>query len=780
MKVAGCMLGEFTDGGWLVELASLSDPALVASTVASEIPSGLRSGNIGPESVAHAIAAKKILLLLDNCEHLIGAVATLVETILTLCPNVTILATSREAINIQGEYVYRVPPLEVPAVNHMEPAHILGHSAPELFITRARELGADFSSDVRCAPMVAAICRHLDGIPLAIEFAAARAATLGIEQVAVGLRDRFALLTGGRRTALARHRTLRATLDWSYELLPEREQRLLCRLGVFAGGFTLEAAAAVVGDETGDIGPSLSESVANLVAKSLVVFDVAVPQGRWRLLETIRAYVNEKLLARGEAAAVGRRHAEYFRDFFALLAESAVPSEQDIARYAREMDNARAALDWAFSPSGSPEIGVSLTVGAVPLWMHLSLLEECRGAVMRALANVSARRNGDARLEMRLQAALGASLAWVGGAVPEIEAAWERTLQLAECLGDVDHQLRALWGLWLLRDRQALALAQQFCAVAVTPADQLLGDRMMGVSHHYLGHQVNARRHIERVVADDLIRESGSRIIRFQIDQRSAARAFHARILWLQGFPDQAMEVAESLVEHAREADHANSLCHATAIAACRIAVWVGNLERCEYFTDLLRDYSGRHTLALWRAFGRAYQGVVSIKRGNLQAGLTLLRTGLDEFGPAFAGYRILIFLIELAEALGRDGHVLEGYATINEAADRCERTAEQWIIPELLRIKGELTLLQAAPGASATAHMLFQQAVECARGQGALSWELRAAASLATLHRTLGRYDEAIACLRPVYHRFTEGFDTADLIAAKQLLYELSDADRR
>ena len=217
LEVARRGLGAFADGGWLVELASLSNPDLVPSAVAGALGLRLAEHHL-PEAVARAIAGKKLLLVLDNCEHVIDAAAALAG-FLRLCPGATILATSREVLRIEGEYAFPVPPLEVPARERWMADQILGHSAPELFITRAKELGSDFSSVPKSLPTIAEICRHLDGIPLAIEFAAARAATLGTEQVAAGLRDRFALLTSGRRIALPRHRTLRATLDWSYELL---------------------------------------------------------------------------------------------------------------------------------------------------------------------------------------------------------------------------------------------------------------------------------------------------------------------------------------------------------------------------------------------------------------------------------------------------------------------------------------------------------------------------------------------------------------------------------
>src|SRR5215472_14336941 len=244
LEVARSVVGEFADGGWLVELASLSDADLVPSAVAGALRLRLAANIISPEAVARAIAEKKLLLVLDICEHLIDAAATLAETLIRLCPRATILATSREVLRIGGEYAYRVAPLEVPTGEQVDADQLLGHSAPALFVARAKELGADFSSHAESLPAIAAICRHLDGIPLAIEFAAARAATLGVEQVAAGLSDRFALLTSGRRTALPRHRTLGATLDWSYELLPGPERLLLQRLAAFSGCFSLEAANA--------------------------------------------------------------------------------------------------------------------------------------------------------------------------------------------------------------------------------------------------------------------------------------------------------------------------------------------------------------------------------------------------------------------------------------------------------------------------------------------------------------------------------------------------------
>jgi predicted ATPase len=249
---------------------------------------------------------------------------------------------------------------------------------------------------------------------------------------------------------------------------------------------------------------------------------------------------------------------------------------------------------------------------------------------------------------------------------------------------------------------------------------------------------------------------------------------FLARVLWLQGFPDQATRAARSTVEDAHAANHTISLCQVLAHAACPLALLTGDLAAAEHYGTMLLDHSTRHALALWRACGRSFQGVLVIQRGDVITGLPLLRAGIDEFGEAgSAVLRFIAFL--MAEALGRAGQHAEGLAAIEEAIGRSERTEERWAMAELVRVKGELLLLQGAPGAAAAAEDHFRQALDWARQEGALSWELRAATSLARLLRHQDRTTDATACLQPIYDRFTEGFGTEDLKAAKALLNALS-----
>ena len=322
----------------------------------------------------------------------------------------------------------------------------------------------------------------------------------------MGLRDRFALLTQGRRTALARQRTLRATLDWSYRLLSDTEQRLLRRLSVFPAGFT---AAAVVAVMDGSTLAAVLDGIASLVTKSLIVQDRPAIGGRWRLLETIRAYAAEKLVESGDVTATSRRQAEYCRDLLAPLDGERAISEEELAGYGQELDNARAALDWAFSPAGDPEIGVPLSLAVVPLWMRLSLVEECRQSVQRALNALQSLPNPDPAHQMRLDTALADALGFTKGLVPDVAAASTRALETAQILDQPEFQLRALYSLWTYylfagQTRRTLSISEQFRALAAQRADvadQLVGERIHAVSLHYIGDQINARGHLERMLS---------------------------------------------------------------------------------------------------------------------------------------------------------------------------------------------------------------------------------------------------------------------------------------
>jgi predicted ATPase len=672
----------------------------------------------------------------------------------------------------------------VPIEGESGNADPLEYGAVQLFIERARAAEPHFSPDRQVAIAVAAICRRLDGMPLAIELAAARAAALGVEQLAARLDDRFNLLTGGRRTALPRQQTLRATLDWSYELLTEPERAVLGRLSLFAGGLTLEAATQTAGS-VGISESGVIDCVGNLVDKSLVTADIGIEVRYW-LLETTRAYALEKLIESGEHGDVARRHAEYYWTLFQRAAAETKtrPAAEWLAVYGLDIDNVRAALDWAFSPGGDVTIGVALTVASERLWFGLSLMDECRRRVECALASLHPGVHGSTRLEMQLKATLAATLFNTKGPGPDASGAWRDVLETAERLDDTEYRLRALWGLWYNHIsngecRAALTLAQRYYTVPpdqAGQADLLIGERMLGTSQYYLGDLSNARRHLEHMLSQCTAPLRWSHMIRFQFDLPVAARGTLARVLWLQGFPDQAMRMAKDNVEDARSIDRVASVSLYWALdAACVIALAVGDLMAAEQSLAVLLDHAVKHALGFWQALCHSYEGQLLIKRGDAASGVRCLRTGLAELRGSGYVLRLPGLLGALAEGMAAAGQVAQALVVIDEALAECEHTDERWSMTELLRIKGELLLLEGAPDAPAAAGNLFQQGLDWARRQAALSSELRCASSLARLWHDRARSEEARQLLPPIYSRFTEGFATSDLGAARSLMEEMA-----
>jgi predicted ATPase/DNA-binding winged helix-turn-helix (wHTH) protein len=776
LEVARGLFPTFQGDGRLVELAALADPDLVPSAVAGVLGLELGGGGISAEAVARAIGTKKLLLVLDNCEHVIDAAAKLVETMLRVCPRTTVLATSREALRIEGECVYRVSPLEVPPEHWEEPSDVLGHSAVELLVARTRELDSDFSPDSDSLAAIAAICRHLDGIPLAIEFAATRAATLGLEQVASRLDDRFTLLTGGRRTALPRHRTLRAMLDWSYELLPEGERQLFRRLAVFPGGFTLEAAAAVAGDSTA---PAVAEKIANLVAKSLVTRDGSVPAGRWRLLETIRVYGLGRLAESGEAVQVTKRCAEFFRDLFVRAApgSSRELATADWAQYAREIDNVRAAIDWCFSPSGDPGIGVALTAAYSPVWLTLSLTAELRDRAEHALGRVDA--NLSARTRMELQIALGTCLTITLGSVERTRSVLTAALEIAEPLDDLDAQVRAFWALWALYFNTgecgaAQSVAERFSRVASRTGDPgviSVADRVMGYTLQYLANYRAAQRCFERVLQRYVAPQRQRDKIWFLYDQRALTRAMLARSLWLQGFVDQAKSVAQASLTDAETANDKLTICFALGLAVSPVALITGDLVTAERSLSMLIETATRQSFARYVMVGRCLEAALLIERREFEAGTALMVTTLDARANSGWFGRFTEYLGILAQGIAGLGQIGKALATVDQALARADRGAERWYVAELLRIKGELLIQEATAQSVSAAEDCLKKALDVALEQGALFWELRAAMSLARLRVRQDRHNDARQVLSPVYDRFTEGFETADLRCARAIL---------
>ena len=645
----------------------------------------------------------------------------------------------------------------------------------ELFIVRMNALDAGFSPTREELASIGTICRRLDGIPLAIEFAAASAATLGISSVARGLRDRFALLTGGRRTALARQRTLRATLDWSYDLLPETEQRLLRYLSIFSGGFTL-AAAAAMNDFTQDMS-AVTDGIANLVAKSLVVMDRAESEIRWYLLETTRAYAFDKLAKSGEARRIAQRHAEFCSVLFSPFAteEQHQAPIHDLRPWRREIDNLRSALVWAFSANGDASLGVALATAAADFWSAISLVaESCKWA------NKALKRIGDAegtRSEMILRYHLGLTLMITKGMTDGARAALMRAMTLAREHADFEYQQRATISLWLFSCRagafhDALARAREYEEVVRLDdaRSRPVADWLVGIPLIYLGAHVEASERLQRVIDHDPIASLGRHNIIFGADLRSIVLINLSVSFLSRGLLDAASRTAMSAIEVARGTNAPAALCFALAGAAGFVFLGLDELHAAARYGDELVDHAQKYALGPFHATGLCVRGSLAVRRGDPNAGIDPLRRGLTGMQEATLLLYYPYFMAQYASALGAIGRNDDGLAEIDTALRIAEDTGYHWFVPEITRVKGELFALRGSDHL-AVSEALFRGSMHLAREQHALYWELSAAISLADLLRGQNRAAEAREALAPVYGRFTEGFSAAKLHRAKILL---------
>jgi non-specific serine/threonine protein kinase len=428
LEVARRVTDSFPDGVWLVELAPLADPGLLLQTVASVLEIREGAGRSLLEGVVGFLAPRQLLVLVDNTEHLIAACAGTSEALLVRCPGLRILTTGREPLGVPGEVVYRVPPLAMPDAGAASTDEIGNSEAVGLFVTRAAASKPGFALSNDNADAVARLCRRLDGIPFALELAASRVGLLGVDGLLARLDDRFRLLSGGSRTALPRHQTLRGLIDWSYELLSEPERALLARVGVFAGGWTLDAAEAVAAGEEIDRRDVL-DLLDHLVAKSLVTLDHG-PQARFGMLESVREYARERLLERGEAAAARAAHARHFTAL-AKRSETALAPRPWLDALETDLANVRLMLDWQLS-DGDPATCLRLAWDLWALWYLRGYLREGIAWIEQALA-----RGTDESAPQRAEATIGlAFLVWATGDGDRATSLAAEAVDLARPSGD--------------------------------------------------------------------------------------------------------------------------------------------------------------------------------------------------------------------------------------------------------------------------------------------------------------------------------------------------------
>lgn len=778
LAVAHGELQAFDGQVCFVDFGALRETRLVAGTIAAALGLTVNSDDPMPGLLTF-LRSRRMLLVFDSCEHILDYLAPLAERIVREASGLHILATSRESFRAEGERVHRLFPLDCPPQRDgLGIADILAYPATQLFVERIAESLSEFELSEEDAPLVADICRRLDGIALAIELAAGRVNAYGIAGTASLLDSRFSLLWRGRRTAVPRHHTLSAALAWSYDLLPATESATLRGLSAFVGPFTLEAALAVASCQ--GIGEAeAAEAISNLLSKSLIATSPAERRLRYRLLDTTRAFVAEKLVENGEADRVARAHAEYFRDFLRDIAlqSTGMQSAGGFLPYADHLPNVRAALTWSFSDGGDRMIGVDLAASAAQFFLELTLLTECYHWTQQALASPDASAV-DGRNEMILQAALGVSAMFTQGNTEAVRSAFTRSLRLARELQDLHWQLWLLRGLHIYLTRVgdfhgALGTGEQGESVARKlndPASTLNVEWMLGVAHHLIGNQGKAVQLCESA----MLHNPGSQrlnIGHLGYDDRIVALVALARGLWLTGRPDRAIEASRYTVREAELLEQPLTL-GISLIWTIYVFLWVGDLANAEILIERLIDHSARHFLGPYHAVGIGQKGELLLRRGDVAAGIEHLRRSQATLYATRHRIMTTVFATALAEGLVAQNLADEALQTINGAIAEIPAHGESFDMPEMLRVKGDIL---ARSGNAAEAESCFRDSLDLSRRQCALGWELRGAISLGRVWRQAGKAGDARALLAPLVSRYQEGLQTRDLVAARELLTALN-----
>jgi len=769
IAVAHEMRSIFNSRVRFVDLGPLGSASLVAPAMAASFGLVIQTDDVIPALVERLLESPT-LLVLDGCEHVIDGVSALAEKLFQRVPTLHLLATSREAMRVEGEQVHELPALACPPDNAGASAtDVLQYPAVQLLVDRVRAARGHFELADNDAPLAAAICRRLDGIALAIELVAGRVDVYGLSRTADLLDDGLNLSWVGRRTAKPSHQTLDAALEWSYGLLDGAERLVLSRLAVFSGGFTFEAAVAVSADEKIDE-PRVSDCIWELRSKSMIA--ARGHESRLRLLDVTRTFAAQRLAEGKEQNILRRRHALYFSDLFKQGASSNASNWPKAL--AVEVDNLRAAMNWAFSVEGDARIAVELAAASASSWLGMALLTECREWMTKAISQLDSVNSGT-RQEMIIQSALASCMMFTGGLTEESYATWEKAGGLAERLNDVERQLDSLLILWAHQIRlpnfvKAIELADRCGDVA-----ERIGDRgaiatanyMRGISYHHAGRLLQAESRLELSLHRDDEAARRAIINRFGYDRKVDAMCILASVAWLRGSPDHAWRLNQMAIAEARQLDHAVPLCVALASAGFNMYRTSPEDGETEALADELVERAGKHSVASYHGFGLSLQSLCRVRRGDVHAARTMLYSGLEKLSAARYGVFNWIFPAEFASCMAADGRAQQGLDIFDRA--KIDLAENSWYAPELRRIRGELALNNNE--GIAVCRQYYLSALELSAEQASLSWALRAATSLAIAETSTTRREAAHRTLQATHAKFREGFDTFDLRLATRVL---------
>jgi predicted ATPase/DNA-binding winged helix-turn-helix (wHTH) protein len=751
-----------------VDLASLAEPTHTASAVAAAL--GLFPTEADAlTSMVRALRDRTLLLVLDNCERLVEPIAVLVEAVLQAAPGVSILATSREPLKAAGEWVNRLDPLAFPKTANLTTGQALAYPAVELFVERAAASHAAFELSDANVPAVLEICRRLDGMPLAIELAAAQVAQMDVTRVARGLDDRFNLLRLGRRTSVQHHQTLRALLDWSHDLLSPAEQTVLRRLAVFSGGFDQDLAIAVAGEK--NLGPTeVMEAISELISKSVLGVDISDEATRYRMLETTRAYAVERLDASADRDGAFERMARALRGrlnahgskWLGEAPEGRLPAFRDC------VDDVRSALDWCLAADARQDLSLDLTVAAIPVWLDLSMLGEGRARIDAALALIAVRGRPDPVREMMLLSGLGIALFSLGGSRGLAGEITRRSLGLAISLGDVEYQLKSHWTLYgiecvLGNGRQTKVHADAFGALAsqfAHPWARSMHHRMTALAEFLTGHLPESRLHGELALQTLPQRRPGPRVATYHLDHELCSRAVLSRTLWTLGHVDDALAQAESAFHDALALGHPQTLCVVTVSGAATVALWSGRRFEAARYIRALGETARRNGFGFWMEWAVRFEQAFQDHDWERRDQPIVAKS----WSPPSRLHGMLLSSFD-------SRHVLPAMINVIERDPDCAFTGE------ILRGFGEQMRWQSGADALVHAAALFDRATDIAKRQGARGWELRTAISRGRLLRGQGLGDEAMRGLEDAIGLFDQGAETADIKAAARLMAELETA---
>ncbi|WP_271528137.1 ATP-binding protein [Bradyrhizobium sp. CCBAU 25338] len=764
LAVAHAVMEKLDGVATFVDLSAVISGEQVDAAVATAMGLAPQSENDISDVLDYARDCRG-LIILDNCEHVIEAASAVAERLSVVAPGMFILTTSREALRAEGENVYLLPGLATPPSEAcLSAEEALTWASVELFMERAAANGHRVPLLDDQVPTVVSICQRLDGIAMAIELAAGRVVAHGIDGTNELLNHRLKLMWQGRRGADRRQQTMNAMLDWSYNLLGDLEKKVLVRLSVFVGTFSVVAAEEVVGDSLVD--PSqVAGLLSGLVEKSLVRTEVNQGTVLFRVLDMTRTYAAAKLEESGENTDVARRHARYVAACLVAAVRSArSPAEAMHETAAGLVGNLRAALQWSASSEADSGKFVELVGYSVPLMLSLSLLRECGRWCELALAELDPSQHGS-EVELILWEGLAASTMFTRGNRHEAESSIERGLSLAKALGSDEQEIRLLSALHIFKaricdihgmsevSRRATELA------ARTSRDDLLAmtEWMQATTYHLGGDQLSAQRSCESAL-ERAARVEPSRFNAFGYDHRVRGNIVLMRALWLRGLFDQAAHLAEEVLVDAANKRQPVALCIAL-IYTSTIAIWSHDIKTAENRIARLMSYATEHSLEPYSAVAVAMRGQTAVLRGDLASGISDIRSATAELRKE--RHRVLLtgHLCSLAEALGETGEGGEALAILDEAASRAECDGEGYLLPDLHRARGEILSKAATPDlALAERHLL--EAIAVARQQSAKGWELRAAISMARLLINQGRTKEAASTIESAWSGMSEGSD--------------------